>query len=78
MYFNESHHFLAEQSFQIDPRERPVIDEMISQLEEIASVRGVNLKSSLTQNQLESQHALSDGKFSNWRIESRLLCCTYS
>ncbi|XP_067938302.1 cyclin-G-associated kinase-like isoform X2 [Watersipora subatra] len=36
-------HQLIQQAFQIDPRERPLIDEMLSQLEEIASARGVSL-----------------------------------
>jgi hypothetical protein len=35
---------------------------MISQLEEMAAARGVNLHTPLTQNQLESQQSLNDGK----------------
>lgn len=34
---------VAEQAFQINPKERPVIDEMLNQLEEIAAARGVSL-----------------------------------
>ena len=56
-------YIITEQTFQIDPRDRPVIDEMISQLEEIAAARGVNLHSPLTQNQLESQQSLNDGMY---------------
>lgn len=54
-----------EQAFQIDPRDRPVIDEVLSQLEEIAAARSVVLDSPMTRSQLESQHSLTDGKFSS-------------
>jgi len=36
--------FYTEQAFQINPSDRPVIDEVLSQLEEIASALKVNLQ----------------------------------
>lgn len=55
---------ITEQAFQIDPRHRPVIDEVLSQLEEIAAVKDISL-SSQSSPPMQRQHPKLEAQLSS-------------